>query len=122
MITVTVMMEEKGLQAGAVEKVVLAALRKHYPKMHVDAVANKHKPATSRADRFSEAQSSLADAKSGAEMLKEELEEWKNNLPENLQDGDKASQLENAINQLEEFVDACDTAEGVDVEFPSMMG
>jgi DNA repair exonuclease SbcCD ATPase subunit len=45
--------------------------------------------------------SALQDADSEIEELKEELQSWYDNLPENLQGGDKGSQLEEAIGQLE---------------------
>lgn len=79
---------------------------------------------SSRADRLAEAESSLEDAKGIIEELHGELEQWYDGLPENLQGGNKASQLEEAIQALESVADeasqALDTCSGV--EFPGMFG
>ncbi len=82
--------------------------------------ARKSKRRPSRADRFGEAQSDVSSAKGNAEELRDELQNWLDNLPENLQSGSKASELEDAISSLEEFINSCEEAEGVDVQFPGM--
>jgi hypothetical protein len=82
----------------------------------------KPKRAESRSDRFSEAQGSVGDAKSQAEELRDELQGWLDNLPENLQSGSKADELQSAIDELESFISSCEEAEGVSVDFPGMMG
>lgn len=73
----------------------------------------------SRSDRLGVCKASVVDAKAEVESLREELEEWKNNLPESLQGGTKDTELEEAINQLQEIEDKL---EGVDwgVNFPGM--
>lgn len=43
----------------------------------------------------------LADVHSEMEGLRDELQEWKDNIPENLQEGQKAQELDEAIDQLE---------------------
>lgn len=54
-----------------------------------------------------EAAEILADLDySGLEELKDELESWKDNLPENLQSSNKASMLDDAISQLESAISA----------------
>lgn len=47
---------------------------------------------------------------------------WRDNIPENMQDGEKANQLDEAISNIEEFISNLESAEGVDVEFPRMIG
>lgn len=86
------------------------------------AVIEKIEKSPSRSDRFDGAISDVADARAEMESLKEELEEWKNNLPESLQSGSKADELDDAINQLDEAIRACEEVEGHSVDFPSMMG
>lgn len=113
----------KGARAATVEKLIEETLRKHYQlKGHISVSATKITPPETRSQRFGEAQSAVSNAKSDAESLRDELQEWLDGIPENLQGSDKASQLEEAISSLEEFIDSCDTAENVDVDFPSMMG
>lgn len=51
------------------------------------------------------------------ESLKDELENWRDNLPENLQDSEKANQLEDAINSLDS---AIDSLQSVDFDQPTL--
>lgn len=57
-----------------------------------------------------------------AEELRDELQNWRDNIPENMSDGEKANQLDEAISNLEEFISNMESAEGVDVDFPRMIG
>lgn len=54
--------------------------------------------------------------------LKEELEQWLDNMPENLQASMKAEQLEDAIQNLEEIADELEEIQEMqhNIEFPSM--
>jgi predicted RNase H-like nuclease (RuvC/YqgF family) len=88
----------------------------------VTEVKKMSKKNPSRRERFEHVQSLIADALAQTEELKGELEEWKDNLPENLQNGSKAQELEDAISNLDELIDALNTAEGVDVDFPGAFG
>lgn len=76
----------------------------------------------SRADRFSEAQALASDAKAQVEELRDELQNWLDNLPENLQGGSKAEALEEAISNLEDVISNLEEAEGASVDFPGMFG
>lgn len=89
----------------------------------VSAVA-KVKLNPSRADRLSELISGIEDAKSEIESLAEEMGNWYDSMPENLQSGDKASQIESAKDTLENVASELDSQidELNGVEFPSMMG
>jgi len=74
----------------------------------------------SRRKRLEEALSDLSDCMSEVECLRDELQEWLDNMPENLQGGAKADELENAISQLDEIYEKLEEAQGEEVEFPSM--
>ena len=52
--------------------------------------------------------SAVDDACSIAEELRDELQEWYDNLPENFQNGSKGEALQEAIYNLEEFIDGKD--------------
>lgn len=76
----------------------------------------------SRRKRFANAMNKLLEAKSEFEALKEEMENWSNNLPENLQNGDRFERIDNAFNELDEICTTLEDIEGKDIEFPSMFG
>lgn len=77
----------------------------------------KHK---SRATRFDEAIGLVTDAKSQMEELRDELQTWLDNLPENLQSSNKADMLQSAIDELETAINSLEEVEGTTVEFPTM--
>jgi len=54
------------------------------------------------------------------EELKDELQGWFDNLPEQFQSGDKGSELEEAIQQLEELKDGLESLDFSSVVFPGM--
>lgn len=56
----------------------------------------------------------IEEAKSVAEYLRDQLQEWLDNLPESLQGGEKADALQEAIDQLEEGISKLEDAEGSD--------
>ena len=109
----------KGLRKETVEKIAAALVEKYGDKATV--TTRDATPPESRAERFSEACSLVSSAKAEFEELRDELEEWKDNLPENLQDGSKADELQEAIDALVELIDKAEEVEGGDVTFPSMM-
>lgn len=116
MIQITV--NQKGARAETIQKLVADAIKSKYPEASVNV--SRKEPAESRSDRFSEAQSMVADAKSEAESLRDELQDWHDNLPESFQNGEKGESLNEAISQLEEFISGCESAESANVEFPRM--
>lgn len=79
-------------------------------------------PPEGRAERFSAATSLINDARSEIESLRDELQVWKDGLPENLQDGAKAGELDDAISTLEDMVSNLEEQEVQDVTFPGMFG
>lgn len=107
------------VEAGRID-----ALRKKLASTFPDEAASVEKinRNPSRADRLSEAESSIEDAKSIIEELKDEMQNWYDSLPENLQQGDKASQIEECVNNLESLYDSIDSATGEfgSIEFPGM--
>jgi hypothetical protein len=88
----------------------------------------------SRADRLAEVLDkmdwgTIETAQSEVECLKEELQNWLDNMPENLQSSNKADELQTAIDDLEDIeselqtiVDSIQEQANRTVEFPSMMG
>lgn len=74
----------------------------------------------SRADRFSLLQNDIINAKDGIETLRDELQDWLDNIPENLQGGSKAEQLEETIDELDTIIDSLDEAGTTDINFPGM--
>jgi DNA repair exonuclease SbcCD ATPase subunit len=74
----------------------------------------------SRRVRFEEVLGKIMEAKEEVEMLRDELQEWLDNLPENLQEGTKADELQEAIDNLEECLGSLEEAEETNVDFPGM--
>ena len=74
----------------------------------------------SRAERLSDAESLVDDAKSIVEELKDEMEAWHESIPENLQSGDKASEVEAAKDALENLQSELENVNFGDVDFPAM--
>jgi len=109
---------QKRAKLEKVERLVKEVIKKEYPEATVSVT--RQEPASSRADQFDEAVSYASDAHSTAEGLRDELQDWFDNLPEAFQQGDKGSELEEAISSLDEFIEACDNAENVSVDFPGM--
>lgn len=84
--------------------------------------ARKSRKPKSRSNRYEAARSEISASRDEAETLRDELQNWRDNILENMQDGEKAGQLDEAISNLEEFISNLESAEGVDVEFPRMIG
>jgi len=116
--SIIITINQKGARVDGIESLIEKHVKEKYPEASISV--QRKEPATSRSDRFSNAQTLASDAKTDAEELRDELQEWLDNLPENLQQGNKADELGSAISELETFIDALDTAEGVSPEFPGM--
>lgn len=80
----------------------------------------KQDPARSRADRLSEAEAEVSNAASTVEELRDELQEWHDNLPESLQGGGKGDELNDAIQELETIKDNLEQIDFGSVSFPAM--
>lgn len=110
--------DAKGLSETSVQKLV----RDHIRKTDVTVTVTKVKEGSSRSDRLSAAMADVETAASEVESLKDELQEWHDNMPENLQDGDKGSQLDDAVQALEELYDKLNEAvsDSQSIDFPGM--
>ena len=75
----------------------------------------------SRADRLTEAGDWVADAKQVVDDLRGEMQDWRDNMPESLQQGSKADEIDEAISQLEEIHSSLDSVDFDNVSFPGMM-
>ena len=107
----------KGIRRASVDKLA-KSLREEFGD---DALIVIHdsSPPESRADRLQFALDKVADARAEIEVLKEELEEWLENLPENFADGEKGDALREAIDGLDSMVSDLESIEGNSVDFPS---
>ena len=116
--TIIITVNQKGARVAGIESLIEKQIKSKYP----DAVISvtRKVPAESRNDRFGEAQSLIGDAKSIGEELRDELQQWLDNLPENMQSGGKAGELESAVSELEDFINSLEEAEGASVDFPGM--
>lgn len=109
-----VTMHIEGARKASVEK----KLKQMFPDE--DVQVEKVEAATSRADRLSEAESSLEDAKSVVTELKDEMQNWYDSIPENLQNGSKASEVQEAIDALESIESDLENVDLSSVSFPGM--
>jgi len=109
----------KGVRRDTVDKITRAITDKLGDKTEVSV--RDATPPASRPDRFSAAMSLVSDARGECEGLRDELEEWKSNMPENLQEGSKAGEIDEAVSTLEDLIQNLEDLEGTDVPFPSMM-
>lgn len=106
----------EGARKASIEK----KLRKAFGKDADIFTVEKDRSPESRQGRLD---AILEDVHSNADDVRElhdELEKWKNNLPENLQDSDKAQQLENAMDNLNNLADEIEAIDGDSIEFPGM--
>ncbi len=74
----------------------------------------------SRSKRFENAKELVRRAVMEMEELKSELDDWLDNMPENLQGSQKAGELEEAIDQLDEIIISLEETEAMDIMFPGM--
>ena len=92
-------------------------LRKALGNLGVNGRVEKVNRNQSRADRFSEAIDNVRQGQESIVELRDELQAWRDSIPENLEDGEKAEQLDTAIDALGEFEEI---EVEVDVDFPTM--
>lgn len=99
----------------SVEKALVKAFGKEVPLYSVE----KLKSAESRSDRLAEAEGSVEDAKNVVSELKDEMQNWLDSIPENLQQGSKASEVQEALDALESLESDLENVQ-FDVNFPGM--
>lgn len=73
----------------------------------------------SKGSRFDRARSDVEDATGEVESLATEMEEWRESLPESMQDGEKASTIEEAAAALRDILDTLESLDWDAVEFPA---
>lgn len=78
------------------------------------------KEGKSRASRLAKAEASAEEAKSVVEELYEEMEQWRDSIPENLQSGGKYSEVEECCDALDTIKQAFDEMDFSGVQFPGM--
>jgi hypothetical protein len=113
--------ERKSLRQDRLQKVIAAYLDKS--NLSVNAFSIEHvNTRPSRADRLQEAIAQLEDGNAVVEELKDEMSDWYDSMPENLQGSDKGEAIETASETLSEAYDETANAIGnlQGVEFPSM--
>lgn len=81
----------------------------------------KRAGAMSRANRFDAAVALIGDALDGVEELKEEMQQWRDSLPENFATGDKAQEIEECITDLEHAIETIENAQS-DISPPTFPG
>lgn len=116
---VQISITKKGLRADTIHKIVEEAVKAKYPDAIVSTT--RKEPAESRADRLGEAESEFDNAKSTVEELRDEMQDWYDGIPENLQSGSKAEDVQAAIDSLEEIISSMEDIDFSGVDFPSMM-
>ena len=72
----------------------------------------------SRADRYADILESMQAPLDAMKELKEELEAWRDNMPENLQGGSKYEELEDSITELDDVIQQIEEALEREVSFP----
>lgn len=108
---------KKGLTESQVDKIVTGIVQ---TLKNVECSHKKITVPSTRADRYAAAQALADEARTEIESLKEELETWRDSLPENLQNSSKADDLGTAIDQLETAMNSLDEVADNSVDFPGM--
>ncbi len=117
--SIIITVDQKGARVDAIDKILEENVRTKYPEASIRV--SRYDPPETRPARFDEAMKKVSEAKEECENLKSELEDWQGNIPESLQGSEKMTELEEAVDQLDEVISALESAEGIKVDFPSMM-
>jgi uncharacterized protein (DUF1697 family) len=108
----------KSIRQETVRKIAEALSDKYGEDAQI--IVTDNNPPESRADRLQAAMDLVEDAKSEVESLRDELQEWFDNLPESFQQGQKGEDLEEAISGLSDLYDNLENCDGSNVAFPVM--
>ena len=84
--------------------------------------AEKLKTAETRAERLAEAEDHVGTARGIVEELVAEMQEWTDSIPENLQGREKASEVQQATDNLQSLISDMENLAFESVYFPGMMG
>lgn|SRR3990167_7790231 len=112
----TVILTVEGTRLPTIQKEAEAAFKGNIISIR------KAELSTARAGRLDDIASAVGTLANDVEELRDELQEWYDNLPENFQNGDKGSELQEAIDGLEQIKDELEGVDFNSVNFPSMMG
>jgi hypothetical protein len=107
---------------GARKESVEKALRKAFGEDIHPFTVEKVKTAESRGSRLSDAGGLRDEARDIVNELKDEMQEWYDSIPENLQNGDKANEVQEAIDALESLDSELENVDFDSVSFPGMFG
>jgi len=112
----------KAAQPASVEKKLRDAFGADLPIHTVEKITTLESRSARLTDALSDFECSRDDCKSIVEELKDEMQNWLDSIPENLQSGGKAEEVQEAIDALDSLEDELDNVEipAVDVNFPSM--
>lgn len=111
------------LEAATIQQAEKQVRQRIEEKLAVSGVRiEKHRKDTSRADRLSEAETMVQDAATIVDELRDEMQSWYDNMPENLQNGDKGSQVQECSDNLESLHGELENLDFSSVEFPGMFG
>jgi hypothetical protein len=80
----------------------------------------KEKESPSRQDRLSEAEKLISNGTSIVRELADEMSNWYESMPENLQGSDKGSQVEECASQLDEMANDLENLDFSSIDFPGM--
>jgi hypothetical protein len=105
---------------GTRKEFVEKALRKAFGDDAPVFTVEKVKTPESRAARLAEAEAMADDARQIVEELKEEMEQWRDSIPENLQSGDKYSQVDDCCTNLDDLHSNLEQCEFGSIDFPGM--
>jgi len=83
-------------------------------------VVEKMKTAQSRPDRLAEAESMMQDAIGIVQELQQEMQDWYDNMPENLQGGGKGDEVQEAADNLQQLNNDLESIDFSSISFPGM--
>lgn len=86
-------------------------MNKNRRKQITDLTAEIRKAANEFGESMSKARGSFEDLKNQIESIKDEEQEYKDSMPENMQSGEKGDRADTAINAMEEAMSALDEIE-----------
>jgi flagellar biosynthesis chaperone FliJ len=102
--------------SASVEKKLRQVFGKDIPLHTIE----KLKTPETRSQRLDEAKDEVDSAKSIVEELKDEMQNWYDSIPENLQGGTKADEVQETIDGLESLQSDLENIDFDSINFPSM--
>lgn len=119
---VEIVINKKGLKADQVASIfsmkVAGLLSEELKDATISRTIKKINLAPSRSERLAEANDLKASAFDIVTGLADEMQEWHDNLPENLQSSDKASAIEECQSSLQQAADDLENIDLESIDFP----